>query len=257
MKAVSVWALAKIEPQNENRKQVAVAQLVASLRSDQPQLRHAALRGLADLQPTPEAALPAMSKALQDNDKSVAERGFVRGGVVWRSRDSRADRRAETQGASSRRGKDSRPNGIAGEGGGAGLGRDRQDRPKRSIPERGPDGLGGDRRRPEEGRSGGDRSPAFAAGGRPLCGLFCPGADWQVGGCGRVRVADKAWRFRRMRRFGGLGAGANRPRFTAGSPPIGPHVRQGARHTANQGFAWRRPHRCNVWGRWRRMRFRR
>ena len=72
VKAVSVWALAKIEPQNENRKQVAVAQLVASLRSDQPQLRHAALRGLADLQPTPEAALPAMSKALQDNDKSVA-----------------------------------------------------------------------------------------------------------------------------------------------------------------------------------------
>ena len=72
VKAVSVWALAKIEPQNESRKQTAVAHLVAALRSDQPQLRHAALRGLADLKPAPEAALPAMSKALQDNDKSVA-----------------------------------------------------------------------------------------------------------------------------------------------------------------------------------------
>jgi HEAT repeat protein len=71
-KAVSVWSLAKIDPEDRTRKQAAVTQLVAALKDDQPQLRYAALRGLADLKPAPEVVLPALTKAVEDADMGVA-----------------------------------------------------------------------------------------------------------------------------------------------------------------------------------------
>jgi HEAT repeat protein len=72
LRTISVWAMAKIAPQNEARKQVAVGRLVAALKAKQPQLRHAALRGLADLQPAPDAVLPALKQIVHDPDKTMA-----------------------------------------------------------------------------------------------------------------------------------------------------------------------------------------
>ena len=72
LKTVCTWALAKIDPTNETRKQTAVEQLVAALKSDQVHLRHVGLQGLADLKPAPGRVLPAMSEALHDPDKGVA-----------------------------------------------------------------------------------------------------------------------------------------------------------------------------------------
>ena len=72
LKMVATWAMAKIEPQNELRKQAAVSQLAAALNSKQPRLRNAAVRGLIDLKPAPEAVLPATTAALHDADEGVA-----------------------------------------------------------------------------------------------------------------------------------------------------------------------------------------
>jgi HEAT repeat protein len=73
VKTVCAWALAKIDVENDARRHAAIAQLVTALKSGKPQLRHAALYGLADLKPAPEAALPAMKDALHDPDNSVAD----------------------------------------------------------------------------------------------------------------------------------------------------------------------------------------
>ena len=72
LRTISTWALAKIEPQNQSRRLVAVSLLAAALGSKQPQVRRAAARGLADLKPAPELVLPAIRSALRNPDTAVA-----------------------------------------------------------------------------------------------------------------------------------------------------------------------------------------
>lgn len=76
LKTVSVWALAKVLPDDKIVQRNAAEQLVAALRSSDEHVREAAARGLADLKPDPELVRRALVAALTDEDP------VVRGNVV-------------------------------------------------------------------------------------------------------------------------------------------------------------------------------
>lgn len=76
LKTVSVWALAKVLPNDKAVLRNASEQLVASLKSSDEHVREAAARGLADLKPDPELVRGALVAALTDEDP------VVRGNVV-------------------------------------------------------------------------------------------------------------------------------------------------------------------------------
>ncbi len=76
LKTVSVWALAKVAPNDKVVLRNAAEQLVAALKSTDEHVREAAARGLADLKPDPELVRGALVAALTDDDP------VVRGNVV-------------------------------------------------------------------------------------------------------------------------------------------------------------------------------
>lgn len=63
---VSTWALARINPDNRQLVDQAVDALAEALKSDDPQVRMAAARGLNDLNAPPDLVVPALVDALHD-----------------------------------------------------------------------------------------------------------------------------------------------------------------------------------------------
>jgi HEAT repeat protein len=72
LKVVSAWALVKIQPGDEARKDKTIAVLADAVGSKEPLARAAAMRALADLRPAPERILPALKPHLFGPDKEVA-----------------------------------------------------------------------------------------------------------------------------------------------------------------------------------------
>jgi HEAT repeat protein len=68
---VSLWALARVHPQDMKLKREAITQLVARLSDEDPFVRGAAARALSDLPPSPEIAIPIFEKALADADETT------------------------------------------------------------------------------------------------------------------------------------------------------------------------------------------
>ena len=68
LKTVSLWALARIYPNDRKRQQEAVERLANALTNPQRLVREAAARALADLKPGPEIAMPAIRRALEHAD---------------------------------------------------------------------------------------------------------------------------------------------------------------------------------------------
>lgn len=71
LSAVSMWALARIHPNDLKLKQAVLSHLVELLKSKDPLARLAAARGLAALPPNPEIAGPIFEKALADADETT------------------------------------------------------------------------------------------------------------------------------------------------------------------------------------------
>jgi HEAT repeat protein len=65
---ISNWALAKIEPENQDRRQTAVAELTQALASKEPRVRVAALHGLADLKANGPEVIAQVARLLKDAD---------------------------------------------------------------------------------------------------------------------------------------------------------------------------------------------
>jgi HEAT repeat protein len=68
---VSLWALTRIDPKNEELRSQAVTSLVKTLKHENPRLRSAAANALADLNSTASPVLPAFVAALQDQEAAV------------------------------------------------------------------------------------------------------------------------------------------------------------------------------------------
>ncbi len=67
----SLWALARVHPDDMNLKRSALTHLVARLKDRDPFVRTAAARALAALPPSPEIAGPIFEKALADADETT------------------------------------------------------------------------------------------------------------------------------------------------------------------------------------------
>lgn len=67
----SLWALARVHPDDMNLKRSTLTQLVARLKDRDPFVRAAAARALAALPPSPEIAGPIFEKALADADETT------------------------------------------------------------------------------------------------------------------------------------------------------------------------------------------
>ncbi len=65
---VSLWALARVHPDDKELRREATEQLIARLKEKDPFVRVAAARALAALPPAPEVTAPIWEKALQDAD---------------------------------------------------------------------------------------------------------------------------------------------------------------------------------------------
>ncbi len=63
---VSMWALAKLHPDDKEMVRKAVERLVAGLKNDEERVRRAAAQALVDLDPAPEIARPILAKAMDD-----------------------------------------------------------------------------------------------------------------------------------------------------------------------------------------------
>jgi HEAT repeat protein len=70
---VSLWALARVHPEDKDLRREATEQLIARLKDANPFVRVAAARALAALPPAPEITLPIWEKALQDADAETAQ----------------------------------------------------------------------------------------------------------------------------------------------------------------------------------------
>ncbi len=71
LRTVSTWTLAHIYPTDERLQQEAVHRLVASLTSDEPQVRATAATALAALRPDPSLLTPILSEALREADEET------------------------------------------------------------------------------------------------------------------------------------------------------------------------------------------
>ncbi|MBN1393718.1 MAG: HEAT repeat domain-containing protein [Pirellulales bacterium] len=82
LKTSAAWALAKIHPRDETRREKALAALSAALGDKDRHVRLMAMRGLVDLQPTPEAMLAAIKNAnISAKDEIVGELLVVSAGL--------------------------------------------------------------------------------------------------------------------------------------------------------------------------------
>jgi HEAT repeat protein len=68
---VSLWALARVHPEDKELRRQATEQLVERLKEQDPFVRVAAARALAALPPAPEISLPILEKALKDADTTT------------------------------------------------------------------------------------------------------------------------------------------------------------------------------------------
>ena len=71
LSAVSMWALARLHPNDSKLKKAVLEHLVALLKSPDEYARLAAARGLASLPPSPEIAQPIFEKAMADADETT------------------------------------------------------------------------------------------------------------------------------------------------------------------------------------------
>jgi HEAT repeat protein len=68
---VSLWAIARMHPEDKELQRKAITQLVARLKDTDPFVRAASARALAMLPPNPEIAAPIFQKALADADETT------------------------------------------------------------------------------------------------------------------------------------------------------------------------------------------
>jgi HEAT repeat protein len=68
---VSLWALAKVNPDDKDLRRDATEQLIARLKDRDPMVRVAAARALSALPPEPEITVPLWEKAFQDADETT------------------------------------------------------------------------------------------------------------------------------------------------------------------------------------------
>lgn len=71
LQTVSLWALARMDPDDEELVRRVVPRLVEALKSPEPRLRKIAARALIDLDPDPEITRPVIAKAMQDASPEV------------------------------------------------------------------------------------------------------------------------------------------------------------------------------------------
>jgi len=69
---VSLWALARVHPEDKDLRREATEQLIAGLKDQDPFVRVAAARALAALPPAPEITVPIWEKAFEDADETTA-----------------------------------------------------------------------------------------------------------------------------------------------------------------------------------------
>lgn len=71
LSTVSLWALARVHPEDIDLRRQATVQLVARLKDEDPQVRVVAAQALAALPPAPEITLPIWEKAMKDADATT------------------------------------------------------------------------------------------------------------------------------------------------------------------------------------------
>jgi HEAT repeat protein len=71
LSTVSLWALARVHPEDKELRRQATEQLVEGLKEQDPFVRVAAARALAALPPAPEITFPILEKALKDADTTT------------------------------------------------------------------------------------------------------------------------------------------------------------------------------------------
>jgi HEAT repeat protein len=73
LQTISLWALARMNPDDKQLVGEVVPRLVNMLKSPRPELRTAAARALIDLDPDPEIVRPALDKAMEGADPEVLD----------------------------------------------------------------------------------------------------------------------------------------------------------------------------------------
>ena len=71
LSTTSLWALARIHPEDKQLRRKATERLIARLKEPDPFVRVAAARALAELPPAPEITAPIWEKALRDADETT------------------------------------------------------------------------------------------------------------------------------------------------------------------------------------------
>jgi HEAT repeat protein len=71
--SVSLWALARVHPDDKEIRREATEKIVENLKDKDPFVRVAAARALAALPPAPEITLPILEKALKEADATTAQ----------------------------------------------------------------------------------------------------------------------------------------------------------------------------------------
>lgn len=71
LRVVSLWALARIHPEDKQLVRQTTEQLIERLMEEDPRVRAAAARALAALEPGPEIAVPALQKVFEGADEEV------------------------------------------------------------------------------------------------------------------------------------------------------------------------------------------
>jgi len=71
LSVVSIWTLARMHPEDKQLARDATEQLFEGLKSDDPSVRKASAKALAELRPGPEITLPIMEKAFANADERV------------------------------------------------------------------------------------------------------------------------------------------------------------------------------------------
>ncbi|HZN34602.1 MAG TPA: HEAT repeat domain-containing protein, partial [Pirellulaceae bacterium] len=77
LQSLSIWALAKMYPEDKPRQEAAVGHLVLRLADKNPSIGHMAARAIAELSPADEVIRPPMDKLLASADAETAERIFT------------------------------------------------------------------------------------------------------------------------------------------------------------------------------------
>jgi HEAT repeat protein len=73
LSTTSLWALARIHPEDKELRRETTVQLIAMLREADPFVRAAAARALAELPPAPEITIPIWEKELQNADATTVQ----------------------------------------------------------------------------------------------------------------------------------------------------------------------------------------